>query len=102
MREALDRQPVIEQAKGMVMFLCGVRADKAFALLREVSQHTNVKIFRVATIVVAAASRQRPPCEQDPMTVQGVLRQVCRRVPGFPADLHQHADIDQASDGQGA
>ncbi|WP_410596132.1 ANTAR domain-containing protein [Amycolatopsis sp. lyj-23] len=56
LRDALDTQPVIEQAKGMLMLVRGWTAAAAFAALRAVSQRTNVKLHKVATIVVAAGS----------------------------------------------
>ncbi|MEU4670402.1 ANTAR domain-containing protein [Amycolatopsis sp. NPDC023774] len=55
---ALATRPVIEQAKGML-----VRSwteDEAFEALREVSQHTNVKLHDVATVVVASGAGAKP------------------------------------------
>ncbi|MFJ7215063.1 ANTAR domain-containing protein [Amycolatopsis sp. NPDC098790] len=57
LREALATQPVIEQAKGMLMLLRSWTADQAFEALVVVSQHTNVKLHDVAKIVVSAGSR---------------------------------------------
>ena len=39
---------VIEQAKGMLMFVYGIDADEAFQRLREQSQHHNVKLRLIA------------------------------------------------------
>ena len=39
---------IIEQAKGMLMFVYGIDADEAFGRLREQSQHHNVKLRLVA------------------------------------------------------
>ena len=39
---------VIEQAKGMLMLIYGIDAPRAFDFLRWLSQHTNVKLRRVA------------------------------------------------------
>ncbi|WP_410631682.1 ANTAR domain-containing protein [Amycolatopsis sp. cmx-4-83] len=57
LRDALDTQPVIEQAKGMLMLVRGWTAATAFAALRTISQRTNVKLHDVAAVVVAAGSR---------------------------------------------
>lgn len=38
----------IEQAKGMLMFVYGIDADEAFAVLREQSQQHNVKLRLIA------------------------------------------------------
>ncbi|MEU4675233.1 ANTAR domain-containing protein [Amycolatopsis sp. NPDC023774] len=58
LEHALATRPVIEQAKGMLMVLRSWSADDAFAALREVSQHTNVKLHDVAAVVVAAGTRR--------------------------------------------
>ncbi|MEV6909104.1 ANTAR domain-containing protein [Amycolatopsis sp. NPDC051071] len=57
LRRALATQPSIEQAKGMLMLLRHWTPDEAFAALKAISQHTNVKLHDVATVVVAVGSR---------------------------------------------
>jgi len=44
---------VIEQAKGMLMFVYGIDADEAFSRLREQSQQHNVKLRLIARQVSA-------------------------------------------------
>ena len=39
---------IIEQAKGMLMYAYGIDADAAFDLMREQSQHHNVKLRLIA------------------------------------------------------
>jgi ANTAR domain len=46
---------VIVQAVGVVIALEGVRSEQAFAMLKEVSQTTNVKLRTIAKQVVDAA-----------------------------------------------
>ena len=41
-----ERRAVIEQTKGMLMFVYGIDADQAFAILRMQSQQHNIKIGR--------------------------------------------------------
>jgi hypothetical protein len=51
--EVLQRRVVIEQAKGIIMFVYGVDADDAFARLRGQSQDHNVKLHLLARQVAA-------------------------------------------------
>ena len=50
---ALDSRDIIGQAKGMLMERYGIDADEAFALLKKMSQESNVKLSRIAENVVA-------------------------------------------------
>ncbi|MFI5588385.1 ANTAR domain-containing protein [Amycolatopsis sp. NPDC051758] len=85
LRDALDTQPVIEQAKGMFMLIRGWTAGKAFAALMEISQHTNVGLHDVATVVVASASRAEPNLD-DEAVVAAVLHEAKHLVLGHPFD----------------
>jgi response regulator NasT len=49
---AFGRRAVIEQAKGILMARNGIDAGKAFAMLREHSQHNGQKLADVATAIV--------------------------------------------------
>ena len=49
---AFGRRAIIEQAKGILMANHGVDADRAFAMLREHSQRSGVKIAEVAVALV--------------------------------------------------
>ena len=49
---AFGRRAVIEQAKGILMARNGVDADKAFAILRDHSQHSGQKLAEVAAAIV--------------------------------------------------
>lgn len=85
LREALDRQPVIEQAKGMLMVLQNSSAIEAFEALVGISQCTNTKLHVVATILVASASREQlllPGTE----VVDAVLAEVRQIVPDHAFD----------------
>ncbi len=83
MREALSTQPVIEQAKGMLMLVRGWTAAEAFDALREISQHTNIKLHDVAGIIVASGSREQSPLP-DRRAVQAVLAEIRRSVQDRP------------------
>ncbi|WP_410597801.1 ANTAR domain-containing protein [Amycolatopsis sp. lyj-23] len=76
LRAALVTQPVIEQAKGMIMVLRSCSAEAAFALLREVSQHINLKLHQVAEVLVATGSHTPAA---DPERSAIVLAELRRR-----------------------
>lgn len=63
LRDALASQPVIDQAKGALMFRYGVDADTAFGLLVRWSQNTNTKLRDLATALVLSLSNGS---EEDP------------------------------------
>jgi AmiR/NasT family two-component response regulator len=48
----LESQPVIEQAKGILIAQVGCTPDEAFGLLRAASQHTNVAVGDLARDIV--------------------------------------------------
>jgi hypothetical protein len=51
--DVIESRAVIEQAKGIVMFVYGVNADHAFRVLRWRSQETNIKLRTLAEQLVA-------------------------------------------------
>ena len=63
-QRALDTRAPIEQAKGMLMAILGIDADRAFDLLREQSQATNVRLHTVATTLVQQLSAPTTPSPQ--------------------------------------
>jgi transcriptional regulator with GAF, ATPase, and Fis domain len=68
-QRALDTRAPIEQAKGMLMAIRGIDADRAFDLLREQSQATNVRLHTVATTLVQQLSAPTtPPPQTDSKT----------------------------------
>lgn len=46
--DIVERRALVEQAKGMLMFVYGIDADAAFDVLRRQSQQHNVKLRLVA------------------------------------------------------
>ncbi len=78
---ALASQPVIEQAKGMIMLLRDWSADQAFAALRQVSQHANVKLHDDAAVVVASGTSAEPADVSDKIT-RRVRDEVGQRILG--------------------
>ena len=58
LRRKLETQPVIEQAKGILMGHYGVDADTAFEMLRHRSQDSNTKLACIAEILTRGQSEQ--------------------------------------------
>ncbi|MFD7713344.1 ANTAR domain-containing response regulator [Streptomyces sp. NPDC059785] len=57
LQAALRSRPVVDQACGMVMHVLGCDADRAFAVLRRISQGTQRKLAEVAATVVERRGR---------------------------------------------
>lgn len=55
LRARLETQPVIEQAKGILIARTGCSPDEAFMVLRRASQRTNSKVRDLAARIVADA-----------------------------------------------
>jgi AmiR/NasT family two-component response regulator len=55
-----EHAAVIEQAKGVLMHTLRCDPDAAFAALVEESQKRNVKLWRVASDLVAEQGREKP------------------------------------------
>lgn len=65
LREKLAGQPVIEQAKGMLMQTFGISADEAFEILRLLSQNSNVRLRWIARCIVESWMRRGPRPDFD-------------------------------------
>ncbi|MFI5972628.1 ANTAR domain-containing protein [Streptomyces sp. NPDC051452] len=52
LKEAITSHAVIDQAIGVVIAFGGVDAETAWEILREISQHANIKLREVAAQVV--------------------------------------------------
>jgi GAF domain-containing protein len=73
-QRALDARAPIEQANGMLMAILGIDADRAFDLLREQSQATNVRLHTVATTLVQQLSAPTTPSPQTGPKMMGESR----------------------------
>ena len=60
LRSSIVSRAIIDQALGVIMATEHVPQDKAFALLRTVSQNTNVKLRDLAVSIVTSVSGQPP------------------------------------------
>ncbi|MGW7524262.1 ANTAR domain-containing protein [Streptomyces sp. NPDC054783] len=52
MKEAVVSHAVVDQAIGMVVALGRVTPDEGWEVLREVSQHTNIKLRNIAELIL--------------------------------------------------
>ncbi len=53
LKQAIVSHAVVDQAIGMVVALGRVTPDEGWAVLKDVSQHTNVKLRNVAEMILA-------------------------------------------------
>ena len=63
---AFGRRATIEQAKGILMARHAIDADRAFAMLREHSQHNGHKLVDIAQAIVDSHLLLLPPVPQQP------------------------------------
>ncbi|WP_030183331.1 ANTAR domain-containing protein [Streptomyces violaceorubidus] len=62
LKEAVVSHAVVDQAIGVVIALGGVTPDEGWIVLKEVSQHTNIKLRNVAeTILIWRRTGVMPP-----------------------------------------
>ncbi|MEU1801644.1 ANTAR domain-containing protein [Streptomyces sp. NPDC019937] len=52
LRQAVISHAVIDQAIGVLIAVTGLRSDEGWKVLREVSQHTNIKVREIARHVL--------------------------------------------------
>ena len=81
LHEVTERRAIIEQAKGMLMFVCGIDADEAFQVLRKQSQDHNVKLILVAEQVtkdLVELSRTKGPIRQ--LALGGLIEAAAKRI----------------------
>ncbi|MFE9837628.1 ANTAR domain-containing protein [Streptomyces sp. NPDC005551] len=52
LQQAVSSHAVVDQAIGIVVALAGLRTEDAWHVVREISQHTNIKMRHVAELIV--------------------------------------------------
>ncbi|WP_330341790.1 ANTAR domain-containing protein [Streptomyces sp. NBC_00557] len=63
LKEAVTSHAVIDQAIGMVVAWGRVTPDQGWEVLKEVSQHTNIKLRNIAELILVWARRGDIPPE---------------------------------------
>ncbi|MER5968490.1 ANTAR domain-containing protein [Streptomyces sp. NPDC002055] len=75
LKRALETRPVIDQARGVLMATGQCTAEEAWAVLRDASQHSNLKMRTIAQHVIAGS--QGAALEEPAGTA---LRRALRRI----------------------
>ncbi|KMS71726.1 hypothetical protein ACM01_26295 [Streptomyces viridochromogenes] len=63
LKEAVVSHAVVDQAIGMVVALGRVSPDQGWAVLKDVSQHTNIKLRQVAQLILTWGRDGKMPPE---------------------------------------
>ncbi|WP_079142364.1 ANTAR domain-containing protein [Streptomyces sp. LUP30] len=87
LRRAVDSHAVVDQAIGVLIAVHRIPPDAGFEVLREVSQHTNVKLLTVAESVIGWALGRQPLPEQMSRKLDATVQRHARRDdPASPPD----------------
>ena len=66
LKEAVVSHAVVDQAIGMVVVLGRISPDQGWAVLKEVSQHTNIKLRNVAELILIWGHQGRSSSSLSP------------------------------------
>ncbi|MFB7501351.1 ANTAR domain-containing protein [Streptomyces sp. NPDC056161] len=86
LKEAVTSHAVVDQAIGMVVALGRVTPDQGWAVLKEVSQHTNIKLRQVAELILIWGRTGDMPSEIGTELEDVLDRYGPTRIPGAPAE----------------
>ncbi|MEG3631470.1 ANTAR domain-containing protein [Streptomyces poriticola] len=86
LKEAVVSHAVVDQAIGMIVALGRVAPDQAWAVLKDVSQHTNVKLRSVAELIVVWGRTGLMPAEIRTELEDALDRHGPTQIPGVPPD----------------
>ena len=84
LKEAVTSHAVVDQAIGMVVALGRVSPDQGWAVLKDVSQHTNIKLRNVAELIVIWGRSGMMPAEIRAELEDALDRYGPTQVPGAP------------------
>jgi hypothetical protein len=82
LKEAVVSHAVVDQAIGMVVALGRVSPDQGWAVLKEVSQHTNIKLRHVAELILLWGREGRMPPEIRVELQEALERYGPTQIPG--------------------
>lgn len=85
MKEAVASHAVVDQAIGMVVALGRVTPDQGWEVLKEVSQHTNIKLRSVAELILVWGRAGDMPAQIRAEPEDSLDRYGHTRIPGAPS-----------------
>ncbi|MFJ8790670.1 ANTAR domain-containing protein [Streptomyces sp. NPDC102462] len=86
LKEAVTSHAVVDQAIGMVVALGRVTPDEGWAVLKEVSQHTNIKLRNVAEFILIWGRTGDMPPEIGAALEDALDRYGPTQLPGTPTE----------------
>ncbi|POX48708.1 ANTAR domain-containing protein [Streptomyces sp. Ru71] len=86
LKEAVTSHAVVDQAIGMVVALGRVTPDQGWQILKEVSQHTNIKLRTVAELILAWARTGEMPQQIGAELEAALDRHGPTQIPGSPVE----------------
>ncbi|MEV6766887.1 ANTAR domain-containing protein [Streptomyces sp. NPDC051105] len=85
LKEAIAAHAVVDQAIGMVVALGRVTPDEGWEVLKEVSQHTNIKLRNVAELILVWGRTGDMPAEIRAELEDTLDRYGPTQIPGAPS-----------------
>ncbi|MFF8940541.1 ANTAR domain-containing protein [Streptomyces paradoxus] len=86
LKEAIVSHAVVDQAIGMVVALGRISPDQGWAVLKEVSQHTNIKLRNVAELILVWGRTGVMPEEIRAALEDALDRAGPTQIPGSPPE----------------
>ncbi|MDG9689907.1 ANTAR domain-containing protein [Streptomyces mutabilis] len=84
LKEAVVSHAVVDQAIGMIVVLGRVTPDQGWIVLKEVSQHTNIKLRNVAEMILIWGRTGVMPAEIRAALEDALDRNGPTQIPGAP------------------
>ncbi|MEU6070715.1 ANTAR domain-containing protein [Streptomyces sp. NPDC047082] len=86
LKEAVASHAVVDQAIGMVVALGRVTPDQGWQVLKEVSQHTNIKLRNVADLILIWGRTGDMPPQIRAELADALDRHGPTQIPGTPPE----------------
>ncbi|MYW21026.1 ANTAR domain-containing protein, partial [Streptomyces sp. SID2955] len=86
LKQAMASHAVVDQAIGMIVALARVTPDRGWEVLKEVSQHTNIKLRHIAELILVWGRRGEIPADVRVALEDALDRLGPTQVPGAEAE----------------